>query len=306
MTTDQTPDSQISLTLDRYGDVGKLVVDGVDMSHHVGAGFTLARDGRGIPTLTVALPASISYDGPAVLRLDDETAAMLARHGWTPPQEPTTLADVSGDEPVTDEPAIGAQVTDGDGDVWQRFEGDWCRWMGEAVGWSSWPHTWDYVQNYAPLRPTTDDDRRRVGLPVRDEDASPEPVEAAESDAQPEDVSEDPETENGPQNGAQGRIGWLRMGPDDDCRYLMREVPGGWTRIDTDDEDLVWSAKTWSNAEFTPIRTLADDEVAVKREDLALAVSDCEGALADALDGEVSRTYRECIARLRAVLEADR
>ena len=92
------------------------------------------------------------------------------------------------------------------------------------------------------------------------------PATAPESDAQPEDVSEDAETENGPENAVQGRIGWLRMRPGDD-RCLMREVPGGgWIRIDTTDDSLVWSAKHLPDAEFTPIRTLADDEVAVKRD----------------------------------------
>lgn len=195
-------------------------------------------------------------------------------------------------EPTTDEPAVGEQVTDRDGYLWRRFEDGWHLWTGE--GWSHTPHTWDYVQDYGPLRATTAADRRRVGLPVRDEDASPGPAMAPESDAQPEEVSEDPETENGRENAAQGRIGWLRVEPSHEYRHAVREVPGGWSDTDRD-EYLVWTAKTWPDAEFTPIRTLADDEVAVKREDLQWAVD------AGRLSGPSG-----AMKRLRAALEAGR
>ena len=73
-----------------------------------------------------------------------------------------------------------------------------------------------------------------------------------------------------PQNGAQGRIGWLRMGPGNKRRLLTQEVPGGWTDAD-EDGDPLWLAEDWPDAEFTPIRTLADDEVAVKRDHEAAA-----------------------------------
>ena len=129
------------------------------------------------------------------------------------------------------------------------------------------------------------------------------PATAPESDVQPEDVPEDAETENGPENAVQGRIGWLRMRPGDD-RCLMREVPGGgWIRIDTTDDSLVWSAKHLPDAVFTPIRTLADDEVAVKRDDLPAAIA-ALGAVAwgwSVADAEAARRIAD---RLRRALEA--
>ena len=62
-----------------------------------------------------------------------------------------------------------------------------------------------------------------------------------------------------PENAVQGRIGWLRLKPGDEHRYLMREVPGGWTDDDEDGDPLLL-AKYWLDAEFTPIRTLALEE----------------------------------------------
>ena len=73
-----------------------------------------------------------------------------------------------------------------------------------------------------------------------------------------------------PENGAQGRIGWLGLRRGSTRRLLAREVEGGWTQDGTDLCD--WSAESHPDAAFTPIRTLADDEVAVKRDDLETAL----------------------------------
>ena len=101
-----------------------------------------------------------------------------------------------------------------------------------------------------------------------------------------------------PENAVQGRIGWLRMRPGDD-RCLMREVPGGgWIRIDTTDDSLVWSAKHLPDAVFTPIHTLADDEVAVKRDVLTAAVEHLADVDSDTDPGA------PFLARLRDALEA--
>ena len=97
-------------------------------------------------------------------------------------------------------------------------------------------------------------------------DRCPNPATGApQSDERAEKVPVEPETENGPQNGARGRIGWLLLYPGDDGRLLVHEAPGGWTDSNRD-EYPVWPAEDWPDAEFTPIRILADDEVAVKRD----------------------------------------
>lgn len=88
------------------------------------------------------------------------------------------------------------------------------------------------------------------------------------------------------------KIGWLRMLPSDEHRHLMREVPSGWTEIDRDYEPYLWPREGCPDVEFEPIRTLADDEVAVKRgvvkaaEALAAQKRDwvLRGCLLDALE----------------------
>lgn len=68
---------------------------------------------------------------------------------------------------ITEEPPVGSQVTDCDDEVWGRFEEGWQVW--DALGnmeWSGDSDPWSAVRNFAPLRPTTDEDRKRVGLPV--------------------------------------------------------------------------------------------------------------------------------------------
>ena len=106
-----------------------------------------------------------------------------------------------------------------------------------------------------------------------------------------------------PENAVQGRIGWLRLEPGDKRRYLVREVSGGWTRIDTDDRHLVWPAEGWPVAEFTPIRILADDEVAVKRDDLPAAIA-ALGAVARGWSVADAEAARRIADRLRRALEA--
>ena len=202
-------------------------------------------------------------------------------------------------EHPTDEPAVGEQVTDSTGIVWQRFEDGWRWWVVGKTDWSPYHHTWDDVQNYGPLRPTTDDDRRRVGLPVRAEN-TPSASQDGPLAARSADPGKGGPPE--PENAAQGRIGWLRMEAGDEHRYLMREVPGGWTDSDRD-EYLACRANTWTNAEFTPIPTLAADEVAVQREDLPAAIA-ALGAVAwgwPVADAEAARRIAD---RLRRALEA--
>ena len=105
-----------------------------------------------------------------------------------------------------------------------------------------------------------------------------------------------------PENAVQGRIGWLRMGPGNKRRLLTQEVPGGWADAD-EDGDPLWLAKDWPNAEFTPIRTLADDEVAVKRDDLPAAIA-ALGAVARGWSVADAEAARRIADRLRRALEA--
>lgn len=296
-----------------------------------------------------------------------------------PNGDPLTEKTDGPESAATEEPAVGEQVTDSDGDVWQRFEDGWYWWKGESGCWSSIPRARDYVQTtYGPLGRTTDDDRRRVGLPVRNEDASPEtysdvlagladhihfsspdgrevtvvvpavprgylplrPLQAidlcghpmpcwvegclkpegarslseqevldlihrpqeskapapeptsaplAASDAT--EASGEGEVAAGRETGAQGRIGWLRVEPDDELRCLVREIPGGWAETDIAD-DLAWAADDFPDAEFTPIRALAADEVAVKRDDLRAAVN---GLAMEGLDWALVRRLYDAL-----------
>lgn len=81
---------------------------------------------------------------------------------------------------VTEEPPIGSQVTDVDGEVWGRFKEGWQVWA--ALGYMEWSGVsdpWVNVRACAPLRLTTDADRERVGLPVDTApDVDPDDTEA--------------------------------------------------------------------------------------------------------------------------------
>ena len=84
---------------------------------------------------------------------------------------------------ITEEPPVGSQVTDGSGDIWERREGGWALWWPERSGWvyellGGDPSPWPTVRSVAPLRPTTDADRERVGLPVKPAPADVDPDES--------------------------------------------------------------------------------------------------------------------------------
>lgn len=84
---------------------------------------------------------------------------------------------------ITKEPPVGSQVTDGSGEVWERHEVGWALWWPERSGWvyellGGDPSPWPVVRNRTPLRPTTDADRVRVGLPVEPAPADVDPDEA--------------------------------------------------------------------------------------------------------------------------------
>lgn len=83
---------------------------------------------------------------------------------------------------ITEEPPVGSQITDCEGEVWERREGGWTLWRPGGSGWladlyESALDPWPVVRGFAPLRPTTDEDRKRVGLPVEPapDDVDPEP-----------------------------------------------------------------------------------------------------------------------------------
>ena len=84
---------------------------------------------------------------------------------------------------ITEEPPVGSQVTDGSGDIWERREVGWALWWPERSGWvhellGGDPSPWPTVRSVAPLRPTTDADRERVGLKVDPAPADVDPDEA--------------------------------------------------------------------------------------------------------------------------------
>ena len=68
---------------------------------------------------------------------------------------------------VTEEPPVGSQVTDVNGDVWHRRDDIVWRlvaYRDKSGSFGGAP--WGHVREFAPLRLTTDADRERVGLPV--------------------------------------------------------------------------------------------------------------------------------------------
>lgn len=96
-----------------------------------------------------------------------------------------TLAKQSGAESSKpDEPAFGDQLTDAEDEVWACGpDGKWRCWYSDVQQWSD---ELEPTLNRAvietecgPLRPTTDEDRKRVGLPLRNEKAA-NPDEAHE------------------------------------------------------------------------------------------------------------------------------
>lgn len=65
---------------------------------------------------------------------------------------------------ITEEPPVGTQVTDRDGDVGTRSESGWK--MTTRGGTVPGTFSWAKIRSRAPLRLTTDADRVRVGLPL--------------------------------------------------------------------------------------------------------------------------------------------
>lgn len=70
------------------------------------------------------------------------------------------------DEPVdvTEEPPAGSRLVDCHGHVWRRGGRGWG--IEGLIPGSNFDNPWSTVQQYAPLRTTTDADRERVGLPT--------------------------------------------------------------------------------------------------------------------------------------------
>lgn len=96
-------------------------------------------------------------------------------------------------ERPTEEPPVGSQVTDGMGDVWERREGGWALWWAERSGWladlyGSGLDPWPTVRAQAPLRPTTDEDRKRVGLPTVNTPEGTAPGDTAPADEDPDEA----------------------------------------------------------------------------------------------------------------------
>lgn len=76
---------------------------------------------------------------------------------------------------IVEEPPVGSQVTDCDGEVWGRLKEGWQVWDARGhMEWSGVSDTWAIVCSNAPLRPTTDADRERVGIaPATDPEPCP-------------------------------------------------------------------------------------------------------------------------------------
>lgn len=109
--------------------------------------------------------------------IDKAEAALddLAQH-LAEAEQPAPAGDLNEASERKDAPAIGDQRTDNHGDVWERRpDGTWRAWMSRRNGWSMMAHsdldtTLDALDKcWGPFRPTTDEDRKRVGLPVQDE-----------------------------------------------------------------------------------------------------------------------------------------
>lgn len=83
---------------------------------------------------------------------------------------------------ITEEPPVGSQVTDTQEDVWSRTADGWGCWEGGVRIQTITGDAWGNVRNHAPLRPTTDADRERVGLPVDPAPADVDPDEDDEPD----------------------------------------------------------------------------------------------------------------------------
>jgi hypothetical protein len=80
--------SEVRLSYDEKAR-GVLIVDGIDLSEKVGADLTLQGQVGGPPILTVHLmPHLFDYEGPAEIKLSEETEQFLSRLGWISPDYP--------------------------------------------------------------------------------------------------------------------------------------------------------------------------------------------------------------------------
>lgn len=114
---------------------------------------------RGAPDLPTVLAANLEA-------IEHEVETPMRGHG-----ECCEPAD------ITEEPPVGSQVTDREGDVWERRENGWTWWARDR--WLLIRRSWEsVVRDAAPLRFTTDEDRKRVGLPVDPAPADVDPDEA--------------------------------------------------------------------------------------------------------------------------------
>ena len=111
---------------------------------------------RGAPDLPTVLAANLEA-------IEHEVETPMRGHG-----ECCEPAD------ITEEPPVGSQVTDREGDVWERRENGWTWWARDR--WLLIRRSWEsVVRDAAPLRFTTDEDRKRVGLPVNPAPADVDP-----------------------------------------------------------------------------------------------------------------------------------
>lgn len=101
----------------------------------------------------------------ALLAIHDLLDERLPRPGIDlTPQEFTDFLAAAKGEPVdvTEEPPCGSQVTDKDGDIWQRTNVGWRPWLEMGKWASGTRYQWFVIRKYAPLRLTTD--AERVGI----------------------------------------------------------------------------------------------------------------------------------------------
>lgn len=71
----------------------------------------------------------------------------------------------NGAEPLIEEPPVGTQVVDKEGDIWTERE-DGMTQFWRCGEWMMSTYTWDDItQDCGPLRLATDADREQVGLP---------------------------------------------------------------------------------------------------------------------------------------------
>lgn len=90
---------QIHLSPAGSGRGSRIVVDGRDMTNHIQALNVRSEVGK-VDEVTLTLRAAqlVNMSGPAHLRLDPAVAALLVRHGWTPPVDGDRTVLLPGSE----------------------------------------------------------------------------------------------------------------------------------------------------------------------------------------------------------------